>query len=373
LTGSAAGAGARRRLRRAIELFPSAAGDVFLLGARGDRVLRGASRTDVAVLDALARAPHDAASLSAAVGEPVAACERRLADLDAAGMLAPEALSSPLSAEERERFDRQLIYLEGLGVDAHAALARLRRARVLVLGVGGLGSQAAATLAGAGVGALELVDDDVVELSNLARQVLFARADAGRLKVDAARDALLRLAPDLTVVTRARRVRGVGEIAALVARADLVIETADWPPHQLPRWVDEACARTGTPYISAGQAPPLVRVGPLVVPGKTACLACQEAAVRRRHPLYEELARHRMRAGAPVAATLAPASAAIGAIIAMEALHHLSGALTPATRGRVLLFDMATLSTRLEEVVRRPHCARCKGSSEVVAFPTARG
>jgi bacteriocin biosynthesis cyclodehydratase domain-containing protein len=352
----------------------SADGDAYLLGAGGDRVLRGASAADRAVLDALARGPHDARSLSAAVGEPVAACARRLAELEGAGVLARVPEASPLSAAERERFDRQLIYLEGLGADAHEAQARVRRARVLVLGVGGLGSQAAASLAGAGVGALELVDDDRVELSNLARQVLFARADVGRLKVEAARDALLRLAPDLDVRTHARRVRGVAEIAALAAGADLVVETADWPPHRLPRWVNEACARTGTPHIAAGQAPPLIRVGPLVVPGETPCLECQEAAARRTHPLYEELARERMRAGPPVvAATLAPASAAIGGILAMEALHLLSGAAAPATRGHVLVLDLATLTARLEPLARAPGCAICDPSREVVAIASRQG
>src|SRR4051794_15876299 len=117
--------GARRRLRRAIELFRAADGDVYLLGAGGDRVLRGATEADVATLDALAREAHDGRSLGALIGEPAAACERRLADLDAAGLLAPEPACSPLGAEQRERFDRQLIYLEGLGVDAHAAQARL--------------------------------------------------------------------------------------------------------------------------------------------------------------------------------------------------------------------------------------------------------
>jgi molybdopterin-synthase adenylyltransferase len=355
--------GTRRRLRRSVERFPSADGDLYLMGAGGDRVLRAASPTDAAVLDELAGAAHDARSLSAALaarGLPLGEADgaERLASLDAAGLLAPEPARSELSDDERERFDRQLIYLEGLGVDAHAAQARLRRARVLVLGCGGLGSCAAATLAGAGVGGLVLVDDDRVELSNLSRQALFARADVGRLKVDAASDALRRLAPDLELRTHARRVRGVEDVMAVAAGADLVIETADWPPHQLPRWVNAACARTGTPHLSAGQAPPLVRVGPFVVPGETACLECQEADVRRRFPLYDELARHRMREPA-VAATMAPTSAAIGAIIAMEALHHLTGTAPPATRGRVLLLDLRTLESRLEEVTAERDCPVC--------------
>jgi bacteriocin biosynthesis cyclodehydratase domain-containing protein len=95
-----------------------------------------------------------------------------------------------------------------------------------------------------------------------------------------------------------------------------------------------------------------------VVPGETACLECQEADVRRRFPLYEELARHRRHAPA-VAATLAPTSAAIGAIIAMEALHHLSATAPPATRGRVLLLDLQTLESRLEEVTAEPDCPVC--------------
>src|SRR3984885_12465436 len=96
-----------------------------------------------------------------------------------------------LSDEEIERYSRQII-LRGVGGPGQQ---KLKAARVLVVGAGGLGSPALQYLAGAGVGTLAIVDDDNVALSNLHRQLLHATADVGRPKVDSAADAIERINP----------------------------------------------------------------------------------------------------------------------------------------------------------------------------------
>jgi molybdopterin/thiamine biosynthesis adenylyltransferase len=231
----------------------------------------------------------------------------------------------------------------------------LRDATVVVLGAGGLGSWTMAGLACAGVGRIVAVDDDTIELSNLNRQVLYRMSDVGRRKVDVAAESLRGLNPEIDFVPLACRVRGVEDVRSLAAGADFVVCTADWPVHEIGRWVNRACLELGVPHTSAGQFPPRVRIGPTFVPGRTACLECQEGAIRRAFPLYDELVEHR-RDNAPVAATLGAPSGLIGSLLAMEVIHWITGISEPATLGRGLIFDLRDFSSHWESIEPDPDC-----------------
>lgn len=340
-----------RRLRRSVELFPAPGGEIYLLRTDGepDVLIENASPEQRAVLERLAAGPVDDA-------EPdllEALEEVEVLEETAAGRTC-------LSTEELERFDRQLAYFADRtrGGDApYEMQERLRDATVAIVGVGGLGSWAAAGLACAGVGRLVLIDDDMVELSNLNRQVLYRRSDVGRPKVDAAADFLGGFTPEQRVERR-RDALTAENATGLLAGADFVIETADRPVHLIGRWIDVACRELGVPHISAGQFPPLVRVGPTFVPGRTACVGCQEAGLRDEFVHYDELVRARQRNGIP-AATLGPASGLIGSIIAMEILHHLTGIAEPATLGAALIVDLRTYAVDRQPVTPRADCSEC--------------
>jgi ThiF family len=149
------------------------------------------------------------------------------------------------------RFHRQLPYLAGFG-DPAALQLRLRASTVAVLGCGGLGTWALGALAGAGVGSFVLVDDDVVEASNLNRQVLYGAGDVGRAKVDRAAAWLRAFDPGVRVVTHRLRVAGPDDVGSAIAGADVLVQTADTPPYALVRWVDSACRSLGIPYVLGG-------------------------------------------------------------------------------------------------------------------------
>jgi adenylyltransferase/sulfurtransferase len=127
-----------------------------------------------------------------------------------------------LSSEEVERYARHLVLHEIGGPGQQA----LQRARVLVVGAGGLGSPALLYLAAAGIGTLGIVDDDVVTLSNRQRQVIHATGDVGRLKTVRARDELGRVNPHVAVETHALRL-GPGNAEALIGAYDLVLDGSD--------------------------------------------------------------------------------------------------------------------------------------------------
>ena len=356
----------RYRLVPTIELFPASTGDLFLLrpGEAGDLAIRGADAVDRALVETLAREAATLDELVVASGGTAEAVADKLAALERAGVLhaldgEPVALPPDLAA----RFDRQLPYLAETG-DPGAAQLRLRGATVAILGCGGLGTWALGALAGAGIGHFVLIDDDAVELSNLNRQVLYGAADVGLPKVDCAAAWLRAFDPGVSVEPHRRRIGSAAELRALIGDADLLVQTADSPAYSIVRWVDEACRALRIPYVLGGQRPPVVRAGPTIVPGRTACFTCRETALRREFPLYGELSAQRD-ASPPRAITLGPASAIAGALVALQSMHALLGRPVP-TEGRALLVDMRTLATTWEAWERLPDCPACHhpGSDE---------
>ncbi len=113
-----------------------------------------------------------------------------------------------------------------------------------------------------------------------------------------------------------------------------------------------------TPYITAGQFLPHVRVGPLVLPGRSACNECLERHAAANYPLYEELSTADARQ-IPPAATLGAASGVVGSLLAMEVIHHLTGVVSPATVNASFAVDLTSLEAILEPVPADPGCAAC--------------
>lgn len=147
----------------------------------------------------------------------------------------------PLTAAERARYSRHLL-LPQIGDEGQR---RLRAARVAVVGAGGLGAPVLQYLAAAGVGRLGIIDDDVVDVTNLQRQVVHGHADVGRPKVDSAADAVRAIDPGVEVVEH--RVRLTEANADLLAGYDLVVDGADnFPTRYL---VNDACVRLGLPEV----------------------------------------------------------------------------------------------------------------------------
>src|ERR1700759_3466245 len=127
-----------------------------------------------------------------------------------------------LTADELERYARHIVLPE-VGGPGQAAL---QRARVLVIGAGGLGAPLLLYLAAAGVGTIGVIDDDAVSLSNLQRQVIHQTQDIGRPKVDSARAAIARLNPHVGVETHAARLSAANALD-LIGRYDLVADGSD--------------------------------------------------------------------------------------------------------------------------------------------------
>jgi molybdopterin-synthase adenylyltransferase len=169
----------------------------------------------------------------------------RVVDMDHEDRVSMDASEGPMfEADEIERYARHLVLRE-VGGPGQAAL---KRARVLVIGAGGLGAPALLYLAAAGVGTLGVVDDDAVSLSNLQRQVIHATGDIGRPKVESATVAIGRLNPHVHVEGHAARLTAANALE-LVSRYDLVADGSD---NFATRYlVSDACFFAKRPLVTA--------------------------------------------------------------------------------------------------------------------------
>jgi molybdopterin-synthase adenylyltransferase len=355
------------RLKQTVEVLAASDGRVYLLrGGRGaDLALPGEDGRVRAILAALdgrrtveeAQAGLREQGLRLADGELGAFVE----ELAGHGVLEDAALDERLlSATERERFDRQLRYFGDVAeARPRAALqVALREATVAVLGLGGLGGVAACLLARCGVGALIGVDHDAVELSNLSRQLLYEEEDLGAAKVAVAERRLRAIDRELRLEARERVLRTEDDVLEAIAGAGFVVAAVDWPVGEITRAVNGACLRAGVPWIAMSQHPPLARVGPTYVPGRTGCFACQEAEHHEAFPLLGEYLAQARGTTSPAAA-FAPACGLIGSLVASEVVHHLTGLGPVPTEGRALTMDLRTLETSWTAAPRRPGCPLC--------------
>lgn len=244
-----------------------------------------------------------------------------------------------LSTAERARYQRHLTLAE-VGI---AGQEKLKDARVLVIGAGGLGSPSALYLAASGIGTLGIVDCDRVDLSNLHRQVLFDSASVERPKVVAARERLLALNPGIEVVAHEVELRAAN-VRGILGGYDVVLDGTD---RLATRYlVNDACVILGKALVSAA----IHRFEGQVmtwVPGRGPCYRCLYAEVP------EGLVPNCADAG-----VLGVLPGVLGAIQATEAIKLVLGA-GELLIGRLLVYDALEMQFREFAFARRADCAVC--------------
>lgn len=349
----------RPRLKRTTQQMEAPNGDVYLLRASAgtDIHIEEPDRQGRRLLAALDGTRTEEELIEEFGAEEVGDL---LAQFEELGVVEDAADDDRIPGPVMERLDRQLRYFSDVtdGPTASECQSKLERARIAVLGVGGLGGWSALNLACCGIGELLLVDFDRVELSNLNRQVLYSEADIGRFKAEAAAERLSGFDSAMKVEPRVLRLDSEAAIAETIAGYDLVIDACDWPAHDIERWINAACFKARIPFVAMSHFPPVARVGPLYVPEVTGCFACQEIGYRRSFPLYDIAVEQQRGKGSP-AATLGPACSLIGGQIGLDILHYLTGLARPSTLGVGHIYDLRTMAIEREPVVPEPDCPVC--------------
>ena len=248
--------------------------------------------------------------------------------------------SAALTARERERYSRHLLLPE-IGEQGQQ---RLKRARVLCVGAGGLGSPAALYLAAAGVGTIGLVDFDVVDVSNLQRQIIHGTGDVGRSKLASAQERIAALNPEVQVETFEARF-SVANAKTLVDAFDVIVDGTDNFPARF--LVNDACVLSGRPnawgsiFRFEGQA------AVFAAPGGP-CYRC----------LHPEPPPDGLVPNCAEAGVLGVLPGVIGTIQATEALKLILGIGEPLI-GRLLVYDALKMRFRDLKLRKDPDCPIC--------------
>lgn len=248
-----------------------------------------------------------------------------------------------MNEQQADRYSRQ-IRLSQIG---EAGQQKLLDATALIVGMGGLGSPAAMYLAAGGVGKLIIVDYDVVEASNLQRQIVHMDASIGDNKVDSAKQTLNALNPGCEVEAINYQVDN-DELKALIDRVDIVLDCCDNFPTRFE--VNRFCVETATPLVSGAA----IRMeGQLMSyqPGKNGpCYQCLYSKV------YESAE------SCELEGVLAPVVGVIGTMQALQAMMILTG-LGETLLGRLLLFDAAAMEWNQVTLPKSPVCPVCANTS----------
>ena len=241
--------------------------------------------------------------------------------------------------EQARRYSRHIIMQQIGGMGQR----KLLDAKVLLIGAGGLGSPAALYLAAAGVGTLGIVDFDVVDITNLQRQLLHHTSDIGRLKVDSAADTIADINPDVQVIKHVEQLSSENAFR-LLEPYDIIVDGSDnFPTRYL---VNDACVMLGKPcvhgsiFLFEGQASTFV-------PGK-GCYRC----------LYPTPPPPGMVPNCSEAGVLGVLPGIVGSIQAVETMKLILG-LGETLTGRLLMFDALDMEFRQVKVRQNPNCPVC--------------
>jgi len=241
---------------------------------------------------------------------------------------------------EIERYARHLVLREVGGPGQQ----RLKAASALIVGAGGLGSPAALYLAAAGIGTLILVDPDDVDLSNLQRQILYAEADVGQPKVEAAADRLAALNPHIFIAGAAEAF-DAANADRLVEGVDLVLDGTD--DFAVRYEVNAACVRHGKPLISGAIGRWTGQVG--VFAGQP----CYRCLVPETPPDAETCV---------AVGVVGALAGVVGSMMALEAIKLIAAAGEPLL-GRLLIYDALSAETRTVRIGADPECPVCGGTA----------
>ena len=245
-----------------------------------------------------------------------------------------------LTADQTERYARQII-LKGFG---RRGQSRLLKAKVLVIGAGGLGSPALIHCAAAGIGTIGIVDFDTVELVNLHRQIIHTEADIGKKKTDSAFRALKRLNSAINVIVHDEKISS-SNIQSILGGYDFIIHATDRLSTKF--FLNDACVANNKPFSHAG----VVEFGGqilTVIPHKSACLRCifGASSTDDKQPSCAEVG------------ILGPVAGVLGTLQALEAIKfftHTGDLLTDM----VLFFDGRSNVFKKIKIKRNINCPVC--------------
>jgi molybdopterin-synthase adenylyltransferase len=283
-------------------------------------------------------------------------------------LLRDASLSAGLSDDAVSR-EPQINFLHEIAGQPAEVQRKLAAATVAVLGLGAVGAGASLALAASGVGAFRLIDHLRVSPADPYLSPAYAGDDIGASRAEIVRRKLEQDAPHAAIVVQDAPLETDAEVTAAVAGSDFVLCCIDGGQASLAYKLNRVCLASGTSWIACDCSAAEITVGPLVVPGRTACHLCYKMRLvagsetpedefafqsfldRRKHD--DSIHRQNLVFTAGLGAQL----------VALEAFKQLSGVLPPVTRGRIFVFDTMQLTSTPHVVLRKPWCPACSATA----------
>ncbi|WP_179280577.1 HesA/MoeB/ThiF family protein [Bordetella genomosp. 1] len=257
-----------------------------------------------------------------------------------------------------ERYNRHLLYYGGWSYDPADVQQNLAQSHVVILGCGGIGNHLAVNLATAGIGHLTLVDDDVIELSNLTRQHMFCESDLGEPKVDVLARELEKRNSEVSVDRIALAISGT-ESLELLPRADVIALSAD-TPESIAIWVNDYAIRGKFPYLVIGYVGDIAVFGPFYIPNRTGCYCCN-ANLTQDLSLTDTLSK--AYCGSINQNSKPPSFVAVNAIAAAMAtndiLRYLGGYAEPLSANKRIGIHTRSLQIEVQDCNKSGSCQAC--------------
>lgn len=317
--------------------------------------LDGAHEADAIHESLMASHPEQACYLTEALGA-----------LNEAHLLENAAVmpSTDLNEHDLKRWSRNTEFFGSFTKyhdNKYQAQAQLKKVKVVLLGLGGLGSHLLFDLAALGVHHIKAVDFDRVELSNLNRQILYRHQDIGLLKTEAAQKRIHEFLPDGQFEFINQKLESQQDVEDVVKGADVVICVADRPRKDMLSWLNHSCVKWGIPYINGGIDTKRAMLFS-VLPGKSACSECWQLHVAKQDTITSQLHQREMQEGPqaiPGPAVVSFVSTLTGLMLT-EFLKIVTGIAPLKTTNQLTMFDFEALSlSPVEAWQRQADCSVC--------------
>ena len=220
--------------------------------------------------------------------------------------------------------------------------------RILILGLGGIGSIVVQLLARAGFKKFIIVDNDKVEKSNLIRQLSYDLSDIGKLKIDVIDEKLSMISEDIDIKKINKFISDENDITDEVKMVDFVICTIDKPERKIRRIINDVCVKLNVPVLFSGFSEHVGMIGPFIVPNKTACLSCIEKE-ENDIPLNN----------VKTVPSYGPLCSLISSIVSDQVINYFVKFKNDSLIGKTMMFNMYTYESKIINWEKNKTCKRC--------------
>lgn len=238
---------------------------------------------------------------------------------------------------------------------------KLKSTKVTIFGLGGIGSNVLFNLAAMGVCHITVVDFDLVDLSNLNRQIIYYESDVGKLKSEIAKQRISKFSETAKIEFINKKICCCDDIEEIISGQDFVISAIDQPRDQIMDWFNNACVKQAVPFL-CGALDSRIGICYTIIPGKTGCIECWKTSARSSALMFQKFIQHKdfVHSVSPNVAIM-PLISIVSGLMSNEFLKIITGIAAPQSLGQLCAFDFSTSEVRiLESWDKNPVCSVCQ-------------